>query len=353
MRAPEEVREPRGQLVLADRLDHRLLGRSRARRLAGGCPARAGRESWATPGSPAPRAESPARTARPRPSPSRRAPRVARAPSQSPDGGRPGSRTAPGSRGRRRRIRPAKTARGIRSVGATPAAPCPGYSDPPDRACGDRLGRGHVSFHQERRHPQHVAHVVEAVTDVSLGKSSAGRKSTPSRSRIVLLYSVRLRRRTVTRPGLPGLPQSSRASPSLIAARTRATSARAGCTAVLGRHDPALDVLADPLPRPAACAEGRLFAQGLEVEPALGVLRSVAARAVPREEWQHGPPEVHTVRRRGSRPRVFARGRLAGDPPRRRRRHYGAGEREPKESSVTTHPCLVVKFLCPISSREF
>ena len=48
----------------------------------------------------------------------------------------------------------------------------------------------------------------------SAGKSAAGFRSTPSRSRMVLLYSARFRRRAVTRPGSGRLgPAASAASP--------------------------------------------------------------------------------------------------------------------------------------------
>ncbi len=46
----------------------------------------------------------------------------------------------------------------------------------------------------------------------SCGKSSAGRMSTPSSSLMVLLYSVRFRRRAVTRPGSGGVAASIRSS---------------------------------------------------------------------------------------------------------------------------------------------
>src|SRR4051794_16209226 len=36
-----------------------------------------------------------------------------------------------------------------------------------------------------------------------MGNSSAGRRGTPKRSRMVLLYSTRFRRRATTRPGFP------------------------------------------------------------------------------------------------------------------------------------------------------
>ena len=59
------------------------------------------------------------------------------------------------------------------------------------------------------------------------GKSSAGVKSMPTKSRTVLLYSARFRRRIVTRPGCSWSSQSNLANSASIAA-TAARSSRSG-----------------------------------------------------------------------------------------------------------------------------
>ena len=63
----------------------------------------------------------------------------------------------------------------------------------------------------------------------SAGKSAAGSKSTPHRSRIVLLYSARLSRRTVTRPGSFGAVQSTFVSTFATQSATNAFSPGGGC----------------------------------------------------------------------------------------------------------------------------
>ena len=63
----------------------------------------------------------------------------------------------------------------------------------------------------------------------SAGKSAAGLKSTPRRSRIVLLYSARFSRRIVTRPGSRGPVQSRNVTASFIKPVNSAFSASVGC----------------------------------------------------------------------------------------------------------------------------
>src|SRR5688572_30189354 len=63
------------------------------------------------------------------------------------------------------------------------------------------LGRGEVLLHQRRWDEEGIANIVEALSARSVGgEILAGLKSIPKRSRTVLLYSLRFRRRTVLRP---------------------------------------------------------------------------------------------------------------------------------------------------------
>ena len=72
----------------------------------------------------------------------------------------------------------------------------------------------------------------------SLGKSSAGLKSTRSRSRTVLLYSVRLSRRTVVRPGSGGALFAAEKT-AFTDATNAARSAAVGCGLSSGGMSPA------------------------------------------------------------------------------------------------------------------
>ena len=69
------------------------------------------------------------------------------------------------------------------------------------RPTRDALGRRQVALHQQRRHRQHVADVVEPSAESSTGKSRSARNRMPRRSRMVLVYSFRFRRCAVMRPG--------------------------------------------------------------------------------------------------------------------------------------------------------
>jgi len=63
----------------------------------------------------------------------------------------------------------------------------------------------------------------------SEGKSSVGSKSTPTRSRIVLRYSVRFNRRIVTRPGSGLASRAARSNAPRTARRKASRSSAVGC----------------------------------------------------------------------------------------------------------------------------
>ena len=173
----------------------------------------------------------------------------------------------------------------------------------------------------------------------------------PKRSRIVLLYSARLSRRMVTRPGLPGLPQSSRSSAALIEAVQASDLGAGRLRTLLGRHDPALDILADPLPRlvDATGTSPRPAATPGSARPSVCRARGSSRNTSRGRAGRHREGRPLPPVRDG--PPPSPRGRLAGDPPRRPRSHPGPAARDQKESNVTTHPCLVVKLRCPIGRR--
>ena len=77
-----------------------------------------------------------------------------------------------------------------------------------DGLLGDLFGGVDIFFHQERRERKHVSNIIKAIADVIGGEIVRYAScpvlslifSTPNRSRIVLSYSSRFRRRSVTCP---------------------------------------------------------------------------------------------------------------------------------------------------------
>ena len=120
------------------------------------------------------------------------------------------------------------------------------------------------------------------------GKSSAGRRLTPSRSRTVLLYSVRFRRRKVTRPGSGG-----RAASALAISRSTKPVSSAICFArrprllLFGRHVAVAELADDELPAVGVVGQGLERVVGLQVQLALLPPRAVTGGAVLHHERLH------------------------------------------------------------------
>ncbi len=113
---------------------------------------------------------------------------------------------------------------------------------------GDHGLRGiEVFLEQHGRDGQDVADVVEAVPVSSAGNSFSVSKLKPTRSRIVLRYSTRFSRRTVTRPG-SGLTGSSSNASRLIQVASFSMSVAGSGSSSEGRHDVRPGVLQHPQP---------------------------------------------------------------------------------------------------------
>ena len=173
----------------------------------------------------------------------------------------------------------------------------------------------------------------------SCGKSSAGRTSTPSSSLIVLLYSVRLRRRAVTRPGSGGVAASIRSSSRASHVATAWRCSSGGCSSSSGGISPRRSLPTTSSHWSRCSTSDALELERLEVEVVLLLLVAVAGEAVLGEErFDDG---VEAGRRRGSR---RSRGCRAGLRLARRLRRPlggahdddGAEERENRGATART-----------------
>ena len=137
-----------------------------------------------------------------------------------------------------------------------------------------------VLLHQHRRERQHVADVVEAVARVVLREVVGRPRSTPSRSRIVLLYSVRFSRRAVTRPGSGGVVRSMRSSSRSIQRGDGLPRVLVRLRLVFGRHLASRSLPDDFFPRIRIVGQGADRRERLEVDILLLFLVAVAGVAV-------------------------------------------------------------------------
>src|SRR5262249_4971614 len=120
-----------------------------------------------------------------------------------------------------------------------------------------------------------------------------------------------------------------------------------GLGRVLGWHQAALQVLADLRPDLATGLNRALVAQGLDVQPGLGLLGTVTARAMARQEWGDDPLAPVSILRVEP-AYVRLQGSLSGNPPRRGWTKTSPGHGDGQEPNMQTHPCLAVKSRYPI-----
>ena len=116
---------------------------------------------------------------------------------------------------------------------------------------------------------------------------------------MVFVYSARLRRLIVTRPGSGGPARSAWPSVASSQAVTASYSSSFGRRAVLGRHLAGAEHVEHLAPRRPILRHGRGRAVLVQLDASFGIGPAMAIQAIPLDERQHGG--VEGLRRRGRR----------------------------------------------------